>query len=365
MDRWSIRRRAVSIAVLMLVLGTLAVVPGMVTTVRAVALLGDVILRAPVRPLAYLTPAPATETLEWGDDGLGALTLPGGTGPHPGLVVMLGAEPAEPEDPRVRRLTDGLARSGLATLLVRSPRLIDGALTPDEAGLLVEAFRALRGDPRVHADRVAFVGLSVGGSIAMVAAADPTIAEHVWFVLAIGPHYDGRTLVASVAGHAYRNAGAVVSWSPHETATGIVTRTLLAALPEGDRAAIVAGRAPSGADGTIVRDLLRARDLDEAERLVARLGPGMQAAIDAVSPRLHLAGLRTPLYLLHDRNDAFIPWPESEAIAAVAHPAVYERLDLFEHVDPHPRSAAVLLRDGWRLLRLFSRILASAADPPP
>ena len=351
-------------ALVVVALGTLASAPHISATLRAAALLGDVVFRAPVRPLAYLTPAPTTGTLQWGEGGAGALTLPGGTGPHAGLVLMLGAEPAEPSDPRVQRLTDGLARSGLATLLVRSPRLIDGALTPDEATLLVDAFRALRGHPRIRADRVAFVGLSVGGSIAMIAAADPAIAEHVWFVLAIGPHYDGRTLVASIAGRAYRDAGATVPWSPDATATGIMTRTLLAALPGADRDAIAAGTPPTSTDGAVVRDLLRARDLDEAERLVARLGPPMQAALDAVSPRSHLAALRAPLYLLHDRSDAFIPWPESEAIAAVARPAVYERLDLFEHVDPRPGSATILLRDGWRLLRLFARILASAAEPP-
>lgn len=353
-----------AIAVFVLALGTFAAVPGIVAASRAAALLGDAVFRMPVRPLAYFTPAPAVETLTWPDGGTGVLTLPGGGGVHAGLVLMLGAEPAGPDDPRVQRLTDSLARTGLATLLVRSPRLIDGMVTPDEAPQLVGAFRALRGHAGIRPDRAGFIGLSVGGSIAIVAAADPSIAEQVWRVIAIGPHYDGRTLVASIGARAYRDAGAAVPWSPDDTSTGIMTRTLLAALPEADRAAVVADTPSAGADGEIVRELLRGPTLERAETLVAQLSPRTQAALDAISPRPSLAGLRAPLYLLHDRSDAFIPWTESEAIAAASRPAVYHRLDLFEHVDPRPRDAAILLRDGWRLLRLFSGTFASAAERP-
>lgn len=86
----------------------------------------------------------------------------------------------------------------------------------------------------------------------------------------------------------------------------------------------------------------------------------MRDALDAISPSAHLRGLRAPLYLLHDRNDPFIPWPESDAIAAAHRPAVYHRLDIFEHVDPEVGNASALLRDGWRLLRLFAAIIEDA-----
>ena len=79
--------------------------------------------------------------------------------------------------------------------------------------------------------------------------------------------------------------------------------------------------------------------------------------LEAISPSHAIAGLRAPLYLLHDRNDEFIPWVESEALAANHEPAIYHRLDLFEHVDPDPGNVRYLARDGWRLVRLFVRIM--------
>jgi len=359
---WSIARRLAAVVMLVVALAVVAAAPVITGTARAAALLSDVVLRASARPLAYLTPRPTVETLVWSNGGTGVLTLPGGHGRHAGFVVMLGAEPAAPDDPRVQRLTDGMARSGLATLLVRSPRLIDGMVTADEPQLLADAFRALRDHPRIRGGRAGFLGLSVGGSIAIVASTDPAIADQVWCVLAIGPHYDGRTLVASVAGHAYRDRETVVPWSPDDVATAIIARTLLDALPEADRAAIARGTEPATPDGRILRDLLRGTDLANAERLVAGLSEETQSRLDAVSPRGRLDRLRAPLYLVHDRHDAFIPWTESEALAAEGHPAVYERLDLLQHVDPRPADTGVLVRDGWRLLRLFTRILVSAFD---
>ena len=46
---------------------------------------------------------------------------------------------------------------------------------------------------------------------------------------------------------------------------------------------------------------------------------------------------------------------------AEAHePAIYHRLDLFQHVEPDPGNVKHMLRDGWRILRLVVRILEDA-----
>lgn len=361
-----IARRILIVAALVLTLAALArALPTLAAAVRAGALVADAVWRLPVRPLAWLTPAPQAERLTWPGGGDGLLTLPGDARRHPALVVTLGAQPAGPDDPRVQRLLDSLARVGFVTLLVQSEPLIDGVVTPAEVPLVVGAFVAMGAHPRVRPERIGFVGLSVGASIEMIAATDPAIAERVAFVLAIGPYGDAGAVAAMVAARAIRGPDGIVPWQPDPIATSVVTATLLAALPEADRAAVAAGIPAAGDDGETLRRLLATRDLDEAGRLVARLSPGVRARLDAVSPRAHLRGLRAPLYLLHDRHDVFIPWTESETIAASHTPAVYAQLDLFEHVDPRPRSAVVMLRDGWTLLRLFTRIIReanSAAD---
>src|SRR5690606_348503 len=84
------------------------------------------------------------------------------------------------------------------------------------------------------------------------------------------------------------------------------------------------------------------------------------AALEAISPRYHVDSLRAPLFLVHDREDPFVPWTESEALAREVTPAVYHRIDLFEHVEPDPGSVTVLFRDGWRFVRLFAAVFEIA-----
>ena len=345
-DAGGVRRRLAAVTVFVaLLVGLAAAWPTIDAWARSATLFADVVVRLPVRPLTWVTGDPTTEATEWGaSGGHGPLTRPAGAPGEkaPALVLVLGADPAPPDDPRVARLVDGLARLGFAVLMPLSDELEAKRVTPVEVERLVEGFLALERDPAVLPERIAFVGLSAGGSLAIVAASDGRIAERVWFVQAIGPYFDAASLVASTVAGAYRAPDSVRAWKPARITSEVVRETLLVTLPAEQREA------------------LGASDLDGAEAILAGLTPEQRAGLEAVSPRYAIGGLRAPLYLLHDRDDRFVPWTESEALAAAHEPAVYHRIDLFEHVDPRPGNVPVLLRDGWRLLRLFTRIFRDA-----
>ena len=336
----SIRLRVIAVAVLVALLNVAAFAPHAGSYARAVALFADAVVRLPVRPLAWVTDDPSAQPLVWAEGGRGLLTIPGGDAPAPAIVLVLGADPAPSDDPRVERLTDALARVGFAVLLTQSDELNAKRVLPAEPRRLAGAFEALGAHPRVDADRVGFVGLSAGGSLAIVAASDPRVADRVAFVVAIGPYYDAASLVASALAQRHRLPdGSEEAWEPHDTTIEVVRETVLAILPGG-----------SVIDGDL------AGDLGRAEASIDSLPPASRAMLEAVSPRYAVAGLRAPLYLLHDRDDPFVPWTESEALAAAAEPAVYHRIDLFEHVEPRIGNVRVLWRDGWRFVRLFAAI---------
>lgn len=317
--------------------------PALDAWARSAVLFTDAVVRLPVRPITWVTGDPTTEAVEWGaSGGRGLLIRPAGDGVAPALVLVLGADPAPPDDERVALLLDALARTGFAVLLPLSDELEAKRVGAIEVERLVEAFLFMERDGRVNGDRIAFLGLSVGGSLALVAAADGRIAGRVWFVQAIGPYYDATSLAASALSAEYRTADGVESWAPERVTIEVISETLLVSLTAGQREALVGS------------------DLESVERLLAELAPEQRALLEAVSPSAVIDGLRAPLYLLHDRSDRFVPWTESEALASAYPPAVYHRLDLFEHVDPQPGNVPVLLRDGWRLMRLFSRIYRDA-----
>ena len=343
MDAWTIRHRLRFLARIVALLVILAALPTAHDWVRATAFTADVVFRVPGRPITWFTGDPSTHTLDYAEGGRGVLTLPAGDGEAPGLIVVLGADPAEADDERVVRFTEGLARIGFAVLLTHSDDLDGAVVLPVEIGRLTAAFEALAAHPRVREDRVGYVGLSAGGSLTIVAAAQPEVAGDVAFVVAIGPYYDAASLAASVLSESFRGPDGVVAWDPARISERAVRNTLLASLDEPGRAAFEAL-----ADGATI---------EEAEAFLAGLGPAPRANLEGVSPSSHVDGLRAPLYLLHDRSDAFVPWVESEALAAAHEPALYHRLDLFDHVEPQPGNLRHAARDGWRMLRLLAHIL--------
>ena len=368
LDRWDVRRRVGAVAVLVaLLFGLVGAWPTAHDWLRATAFTADAVFRLPVRPLTWVTADPSTERLDYAPGGYGLLTLPSGDQPAPGLVIVLGADAASPDDARIVRLTDALARIGFAVLLTQSEELDAALVLPIEVERLVRAFEALRAHPRVRPDSIGYFGLSAGGSLVMVAASDPRIASEVAYTIAIGPYYDATALVAAVVSHSFRTPTGVVPWEPEEISTRAIRTTLLHTFPAADRAAIESASeedAPETAAGRAVAALLARPTIDEAEALLRMLEAPQRAVLEGISPRLTLDGLEAPLYLLHDRNDAFVPWTQSEALAAAHQPEVYHRLDLFEHVDPQPGNLRYMLRDGWRLLRLFVHIIDDAHSAP-
>ncbi len=360
-DSWGVCQRTTTVVLVMVLLIAFTIaLPTIHVLARATAFTSDAVFRLPVRPLTWVTGDPTTQPIEWHAGGRGLLTLPSGNEPHPGLVLVLGADAAAPNDDRVERLTENLARIGFAVLLTQSDELDSSLVLPLETPRLVNAFESLRSHPLIRPDSIGYIGLSVGGSLAIVAAAHPEIAADVAFVVAIGPYYDASTLAAAVVSHSFRHPGGIEFWEPAKISSRVVRQTLFSALPKAERAAIETGQPASSKAGHAVVALFNRPTFEDAEGLLTSLNPEQQELFEAISPRHQMAGLRAPLYLLHDRNDEFIPWVESETLAMAHVPAIYHRLDLFNHVDPDPSNLRFVARDGWRLLRLFIRIIGDS-----
>lgn len=367
-------------ALLWLASGTVVVgTPTGRAAVRALLLLPDLFQDMPLQPSLWLRPPPVREHLSYTYQGRVAgadLYRPAGAGPFPGLVFTLGVSPAGTDDPRVVRFGEGLARAGFVLLIIDSPDLRQDRVVPEEIDGLVTAFQMLRNRPEVDPRRTGLMGVSAGGGLALIAAADPRIAHDLAFVNVLGAYSDARTLITAVTTERITVDGQPVPWTPDPLTVRIVRKVLIDALAspsERERIWDLLAQDLADADnlvatslsptGRAVYEVLRNDDPDRAAMLLQALPQELQARLRYLSPSTHVNGLRAPLYVMHDRGDPLIPFTESRQLVKLAAPMQpwYSEFDIFQHVDLKGSTARqALLRDSTKLfvhvLRIFSAL---------
>jgi dienelactone hydrolase len=341
------------------------------------------LLDAGPKPLNVFSEAPIRTSVPYrvseagADPDLAELWLPAWASadrPAGAMLLVFGVNNLGRNHPAIVRVADGLARTGVAVLVPDSRTLLEGRLEVGEIDGVVRAFELLAARPEVDRERLGIVGFSVGGSLALLAAADERIARQVRWVNAFGAFADAGTYLASVSAHAYRDTdGSAVEWQPTPLALEVYVNFLLAHVTDAaDREAldrtfadpIRAGDRPAPDPalrrrlttdaGRGVHDLLTARSLETAERAIAELPVASLRFIDAISPARHLGGLRADVYLMHETEDHHVPFVESRALASAYEEAGLLRrhteFRLFDHVQPDDLDLAAATPELWKLL---------------
>jgi hypothetical protein len=293
-------------------------------------------------PLAALTPTPRQTV----DD----LAYPGGTiharvfhpgvsspdGRHGGVMLLLGVGELPRQDLGIR-FAEALARQGLVVMLPESTGLLAEHVNQDEVDGLGLCYDLLVGQPDVDPARTGVIGLSASGGLAIVAAAQPPMRDRLRLVTSLGGYYDARSLLLDVASRSMDVDGQIMAWSPEQRTVEVVRQALLDA----------------GADPLEVDELLAGVARDEARARIAALPQPVQDRLAQISPAAHLADVRAHLYLLHDRDDTFIPFTETRALVRAAPPGVVRRsteFSIFAHVIPdRPVPWQTFLPDVWAL----------------
>ena len=112
----------------------------------------------------------------------------------------MGANAAGRDDTDVTKLGDALARAEFVVMLHWSLTMgLQSNIDPNEIGSLTWAFQHLRSREFVNQERAGMGGFSVGGSLAMVAAADPRIRDHMVFINSFGAYYGAQDLFLQIA----------------------------------------------------------------------------------------------------------------------------------------------------------------------
>jgi dienelactone hydrolase len=290
----------------------------------------------------------------------------------PGIVLVVGAAPLGRADPQAIQLARALVRAGRAVLV---PNLTLRTSTLDTADLqrITAAVQTLAALPQVNPRQVGLLGISWGGSLAVVAASAPPLATRVAFVATFGAFYDLADLAGAAVTGATIYHGHTIRWHTQPEAAALARSALLVLLPPTQATAVQAALADAKTSGPArpalppparaVVALLTNRDPARVARLADELPPSIQQVRKGFSPAFHLQGLRAPLLALHSTDDPAAPWTESALLvaAAAAHDPAGAHLTLvhvFRYVTQQ-RSLATpaSLLDDWRLIRYVASLL--------
>ena len=300
--------------------------------------------------------------------GVPALVVrPGRSPTRPALVVLNGVTARGRHHPALGRVAVALGRAGFVACVPDPPGLARGPLGLQTLRATTDVIDAVAA--RAPGGRVGLVGVSVGGTLALLAAERPELAERITVVACIAPHLDfvGALRLATTG-----EAPGFLSL--------VLARSLLAALPPGserdalvERLDAVADDHPdplallseTPADGGVraVCELLLNRDPARFDELYERLPAALQAGLVELSPLAGAAKLHAPVELALPRQDRYVPASDNFAFArAAANTRV--RLTFtaaLDHAVPKLslRELDGLLRfDGWAV-----RALRHASDP--
>ncbi len=289
--------------------------------------------------------------------------VPDGRSTRSALLVS-GLHPSGIDEPRLMRLARQLAANGLTIVTPDIPELSRFEITPAITDEIEQAAVWLATQSRIAPDgRIALMGISFSGGLALVAAGRPSLAGRVSTVFVLGGHDDLPRVLRYLCtgqepyppGEPRLKAGAAAaagpggdghepfSLPPHDygvavillgVAPRIVPRAQVDVLRETVRhylwaSALDGGVDPSRAAAEFAAVRAEAGRLPEPARILARyaidrdvahLGTRLLPYIDAEGsdPALSLSRSpkpTAPVYLLHGIDDNVIPSVESEYIA--------------------------------------------------
>ncbi len=373
-----------ALAIALLASMALSLTPAGRTATRAALLLPALVTATEPAPLLLLgDPIRHTTQVVDSADGpvyldLYAPTTP--AAPIPGVREGLLLIPGVGDNrtvPQLVNLAQSLARSGIVAMAMTTNPLMAYTLTPTTIDAVVVATQTLQHTRGVG--KVGIVGLSAGGSLGALAAADPRIRGTLAFALSFGGYYDAPNLLRDLGRRALDVDGRMRAWQPDPVPIQALANTIAQTLPASDAALLTSGfntfnglelsaddQAKLSPAGLAAYHLLTGDEPQRVDANLAALAPVAHTLLRSLSPSSVVSKLHAPIYLLHDQADIYVPFTESRdfaaALAANGRPHQFVELSIFQHVEVKSGlSIGPMLHDGGALYLLILAMLAPDA----
>lgn len=299
--------------------------------------------------------------------------------PWPALVFMNGATPDGRRHPTVHRLSLALARAGVCVFIPDLAGVAGGELSPGTLAQSVAVSGAASDSPETADGRVALVGVSVGGTLALLAAVDAQLQQRISVVACVAPFGDLAAVMRLATIDNYQDgqrvapppylivglARSLAAMLANTPATASLCRELRALDHESDNPVVLPEQAfrQAGPEAERLYDLLANTDPARFDALYDALPADVRAAAVALSPIHAASQLHAPVEIATAPHDKYFPLTEAHALVAASPHVRLTITSLLTHATPRldPRNVAEL----HRLYAFFTRAFRAATNGPP
>jgi dienelactone hydrolase len=244
-----------------------------------------------------------------------------------GMVLVHGVHYRGIDEPRLVRFAESIAKTGITVLTPEVASLADYHLDPSavvEIGAAAHALREQLGGEH----RVGVMGISFAGSLALLAAADPTLGSDIGYVVTVGSYDDlARVCRFYATGSIERPDGVAVSLRPHDYGPVVWVYSHLEDFFPVEHLEDVRGalrhwlheeRTEAHADALRLPEATRVKlealfagDVKTAAPDFAADVERHAGELEAISPHGHLDHLRLAVFAMHGSDDHLIPPSET------------------------------------------------------
>ncbi len=254
--------------------------------------------------------------------------------PWPAILFVNGATPDGQAHSGVRRFVTSLARAGYVAFLPDLPGIASGELSPRTLAAAVECATGGADAVEARAGRIGLVGVSIGGTLALLVAAAPELAPRISVVAAIAPFTDLEKVIMLATTGMYRGSGRPESYPvPPALAVGVARSLVAALLPTLDARALESAlerldplspdplralrESPCrslGPDAQTAQALLVNRDPSRFADLYDALPDDVRRVVAMLSPLRSAARLIAHVEIATAPRDKYFPLAESLAL---------------------------------------------------
>lgn len=304
---------------------------------------------------------------------------------YPAILFVNGTTPEGRELPEVRRLGEGLARSGFVVFVPDLAGLREDEISPKTLSATLAAARAAADHPRARGRKVSLVGASTGATLSLLAAEDPQTKDRVASVSGLAPFADVRTaLSVATTGH-HRKEGETVPYTPDPFLSYAIARSVVAALPPGDDRDILSAELSRvdrldpdplssfrerplvdlGYDARAVVRLLANEDPRRVDSLYRGLPEGVRSDLEKLSPLAGEGSISAPVELATAPRDKYFPPSESFAVARIAADHRVTVTGALDHAEPgfDPRELPAFVSLDAFVVRSLHQARSEARPP--